>query len=358
MKHYKGDGVVKKYFKLLLITSLFFSVLAGCSANKKGSSAAKEKIVVYSNSISNGRGDFLKEEAAKKGFKLELVDLGGNDIYNRLVAEKDAPVADVAFGMNQMNFSSLKNKGILKKYAPNWLDKVDKNLGDKDNYFAPLTEQRVFMIYNADKIKKGEAAKDWKDMYSDPQNKGKYIVPANLGGATTNAVVYTQLMNNLEKSKKLGVSDAGWKELSNYFKNGKTLSEGQTEVAALMNGDAKYAYTFLSNVPVVEKKLNVHLGIVNPSYGVPQTIEQVGILKKKNQKSSTKKFVNWLGSADLQGKWAKKFGTAPVNKDAESSMDPRVKEIMKETTPQKVDYDFVNNHLSKWVEHVELNILK
>jgi ABC-type Fe3+ transport system, periplasmic component len=192
---------MKKYFKLLLITSLFFSVLAGCSANKKGSNAANEKIVVYSNSISNGRGDFLKEEAAKKGFKLELVDLGGNDIYNRLVAEKDAPVADVAFGMNQMNFSSLKNKGILKKYTPNWLGKVDKNLGDKDDYFAPLTEQRVFMIYNADKIKKSEAAKDWKDMYSNPQNKGKYIVPTNLGGATTNAVVYTQLMNNLEKIK-------------------------------------------------------------------------------------------------------------------------------------------------------------
>lgn len=352
---------MKKFFKLFIITSLFFSVLAGCAAGKKGQAASgskNEKIVVYSNSISNGRGDFLKEEAAKKGFKLELVDLGGNDIYNRLVAEKDSPVADVAFGMNQMSFSSLKDKGMLEKYAPKWLDKVDKNIVDKDNNFSPLSEQRVFMIYNADKIKKDQAAKDWQDMYSDTKNKGKYIVPANLGGATTNAVVYSQLMNHVDKKGKLGISDAGWKDLDQYFKNGKNLTEGQTEVAALANGDASYAYTFLSNVPVVEKKLKVKLGVVNPSYGVPQTIEQVGILKKKSMKSQTKKFVDWFGSAELQGKWAKKFGTAPVNKDAESSIDPRVKEIMKETTPQKIDYNFVNKHLAKWIENIELNILK
>lgn len=350
---------MKKFLKLFLITSLFFSILAGCSA-KKGQSAsgANNKVVVYSNSISNGRGDFLKEEAAKKGFKLELVDLGGNDIYNRLVAEKDSPVADVAFGMNQMRFSSLKDKGMLAKYAPSWINKVDKSMIDKDGKFAPLSEQRVFMIYNADKTKKAETVKDWSGLYTDSQLKGKYIVPSNLGGATTNAVVYTQLVNNLDKNGKLGVSDAGWKDLKKFFKNGTNLTEGQTEVGALANEDAKYAYTFLSNVPVVEKKLKIKLGVVNPSYGVPQTIEQVGILKKKKMNPQTKKFVDWFGGAEFQGKWAKKFGTAPVNKDAVSSMDPRVKEIMSQTTPQKVDYDLVNKNLAKWIENTELNILK
>jgi len=352
---------VKKVFKLLIAASLFATVLTGCSTGKKSASAGpakNEKVVVYSNSISNGRGDFLKEEAAKKGFKLELVDLGGNDIYNRLVAEKDSPVADVAFGMNQMNFSSLKEKGMLAKYSPKWADKIDKSLVDKDSKFAPLSEQRVFMIYNADKIKKNQAVKDWKALYTTDSLKGKYVVPGNLGGATSNAVVYSQLMNSLDKKGTAGISKAGWDDLKSYFKNGKALTEGKTEVDALTNGDADYAYTFLSNVPVIEKKAKIKLGVVNPSYGVPQTIEQVGILKKKKVNDSTKKFVDWFGSAEFQGKWAKKFGTAPVNKDAVSSMDPRVKEIMNETTPQKIDYSFVNQHLPKWVEHVELNILK
>jgi len=351
---------VKKAFKLLIAASLFTTVLTGCSTGQKGasnnSSNKGEKVVVYSNSISNGRGDFLKQEASKKGFKLELVDLGGNDIYNRLVAEKDAPVADVAFGMNQMNFTSLKDKGMLTKYSPKWIDKVDKTIVDKDAKFSTLSEQRVFMIYNADKIKKDQAVKDWKALYTTSALKGKYVVPTNLGGATTNAVVYSQLVNSLDKKGKDGISKAGWDDLKAYFKNGKTLDQGKTEINALMNGDADYAYTFLSNVPVIEKKAKIKLGVVNPSYGVPQTIEQVGILKKKHVNGSAKKFVDWMGSAEFQGKWAKKFGTAPVNEDAVSSMNPRVKKIMKETTPQKIDYSFVNKNLAKWIEHIELNI--
>jgi len=81
-------------------------------------------------------------------------------------------------------------------------------------------------------------------------------------------------------------------------------------------------------------------------------------LKKKHVSASAKKFVDWLGTAEFQGKWAEKFGTAPVNKDAQSSMNKRVKEVMKETTPQNLDYEFVNDHLAKWDENIELNILK
>ncbi|GEO63170.1 extracellular solute-binding protein [Companilactobacillus nantensis] len=354
---------MKNIFKIFFISVLFLGVLTGCGAKKSSQSASKdatknEKIVVYSNSVSNGRGDFLKEESHKKGFKLEVVDLGGNDLFNRLIAEKDAPVADVTFGMNQMMFTTLKQKGMLSTYSPKWLSNVDKNLIDKDNKFAPLSEQRVFMIYNSEKIKKDKAIKSWKNLYTTSNLKHKYIVPTNLGGATANAVVYTQLMNHKDKHGKLGISNKGWNELDKFFKNGAILSEGQTEVAALANGDVDYSYTFLSNIPVVEQKLGVKLGVVNPPYGVPQTVEQVGILKKKHVSASAKKFVDWLGTAEFQGKWAKKFGTAPVNKDAQSSMNERVREVMKETTPQKLDYEFVNDHTAKWAENIELNILK
>ncbi|KRK80443.1 extracellular solute-binding protein [Companilactobacillus nodensis] len=354
---------MKNIFKIFFVSALFLGILAGCGANKSNQNTSKsasknEKVVVYSNAVSNGRGDFLKKEAEKKGFKIEIVDLGGNDLFNRLIAEKDAPVADVTFGMNQMMFSTLKKKDMLATYTPKWIDKVDKKLVDKDAKFSPLSEARVFMIYNSDKIKKNKAVKEWKDLYTNNDLKGKYLVPANLGGATSNAVVFSQLLNFKDKSGKMGISNEGWKNIDKFFKNGTVLTEGQTEASELANGDVDYAYTFLSNVPAIEDKLGVKLGVVNPPYGVPQTVEQVGILKKKHVSVSTKKFVDWLGTAEFQGKWAKKFGLSPVNRDAQSSIDPRIREIMKETTPQDIDYNFVNNHLSKWDENIELNILK
>ena len=44
--------------------------------------------IVYTNSGSDGRGDWLKERAAQDGFSIEYVQLGAGDLANRLVAER------------------------------------------------------------------------------------------------------------------------------------------------------------------------------------------------------------------------------------------------------------------------------
>lgn len=164
-------------------------------------------------------------------------------------------------------------------------------------------------------------------------------------------------MNYQDSKGEMGISKDGWNEVASFFKNGVVPKEGQSEVAELANGVVDYSYTWLSNVPIVEKKLGIELGVVNPPYGVPQTVEQVGIIKKDKLKAKAKEFVDFLGSSEVQAEWAKKFGSAPVNKDAKSSINPRIVKILDSTKPQKIDYDFINKNLDEWSEYIELNIL-
>ncbi|MGM0123502.1 iron(III) transport system substrate-binding protein [Enterococcus sp. AZ194] len=351
---------MKKNVKIVAVLALVMGLLVGCgkSDNKESKNSKKDdKIIVYSNSVSDGRGEFLSEKAKEKGFNIEIVDIGGSDLLNRVLAEKDAPIADVVFGMNQMMFSKISEEGLLESYKPTWIDKVDPSLVQKDNNFSPLQEQRVFMIYNQNKIKKEEAAKDWQQLGDDSSLKGRYLIPKGLGTATVNAIVYNLLMDYQDESSDMGIAKTGWDEVKNFFQNGVPATEGQSEVSELANGAVDYAYTWLSNVPIVEKSLGIKLGIVNPPYGVPQTVEQVGIIKKDRTNSRAKDFVDFLGSAELQGEWAKKFGAAPVNEEAKKTINPRISEILDITTPQKNDYEFINKHLDEWVEYIELNIL-
>ncbi|EAF1189200.1 TPA: extracellular solute-binding protein [Enterococcus faecalis] len=348
--------------KFILLTIFTAAIMVGCSSPKSSSknestTVPDEKIIVYSNSVSDGRGDFLKEKAKEKGFDLEIVDLAGNDMLNRIIAEKDAPIADVIFGMNQMMFKKVEDEGILQTYQPKWLDKVDKSLIQENKMFFPLQEQRVFMIYDSKKINVKDVPKSWETLANDNKFKNKYIVPKGLGGATSNSLIYNILMNYQDKKGDMGISKEGWSVISKFFKNGKIATEGQSEVAELANGVADYSYTWLSNVPIVEDSLGIKLGIVNPSYGVPQTVEQVGIIKKDKEKTNVKDFVDFLGSSEIQSEWAKKFGSAPVNKDSKDAINPRIKEILNSTTVQNNDYDFINENLDSWVEHIELNIL-
>ena len=50
-----------------------------------------ETLTIYSNSVSDGRGDWLAERAAQDGFKIQYVDAGAAEVQNRLIAEASSP---------------------------------------------------------------------------------------------------------------------------------------------------------------------------------------------------------------------------------------------------------------------------
>lgn len=73
---------MKRLIFLLLLTTLLI-VSAGFSA-----STSNDKLIVYTNSGDNGRGQWLTEEAKKAGFDIKVVQIGGTTLVNRLLAEK------------------------------------------------------------------------------------------------------------------------------------------------------------------------------------------------------------------------------------------------------------------------------
>ena len=74
-----------------------------------------EKIVLYTNNGSDGRKEWVREEAAKAGFDVEVVELGGGKLTARVISEKNQPIADVVWGPSEAQFSSMKKEDILIK---------------------------------------------------------------------------------------------------------------------------------------------------------------------------------------------------------------------------------------------------
>ena len=156
---------------LLIVALVLSTILAACGGNTQSTDKASEgqapkdkKLVVYTNSVSEGRGDWLKQKAAEAGFKIEIVEAGGGDLLNRLVAEKNKPLADVVYGLNQMNFETLKTNDLLVPFEPTWKNEIPAGSSEKENFYHPLVEQRIIMIYNQDVYTKETAPKDWTDL--------------------------------------------------------------------------------------------------------------------------------------------------------------------------------------------------
>ena len=316
-------------------------------------------MVVYSNSLTDGRGEWLKEKAKAAGFELEFVDAGGGEITNRLSAEKNNPIADIVFGPNQMDFSNMKKEGVLEQYVPKWAADVTDGLNDKDGYFHAIVKQAILMVYGENQYNAGNAPKDWTDLATKPEFKGKYEVPSSLGGGTTRVVISGILSRYRDPNGELGISEAGWKMITEYFKNGVPSEKGVDLFSKIADKKVGIGQIWSSGIAGREEQYKIKVGIVRPEIGVPFVIEGFAIVKVTKNLEKAKAFVEWFGSPEIQSEWSKKFTSMPANKKALELSDPKIIEFEKSfTKKQDLDWEFIAENINKWTEKIELDVLQ
>lgn len=168
----------KKLISILLCAGMVIS-LAGCGETGKEEKAENEAkkgetLTIYTNSGSDGRGEWLEEKAKEAGFDIQFIDAGAAETQSRLIAEKNAPVADVVFGLNSIIWSSLKSEDILTEYVPKWAGEVESELNDPDGFYHATVKQAILLCYDENQISEEEAPKDWPDLWQKEEFHGKY----------------------------------------------------------------------------------------------------------------------------------------------------------------------------------------
>ncbi|MCC9195450.1 extracellular solute-binding protein [Arthrobacter sp. zg-Y820] len=335
-------------------------LLTGCgdssagSSNEGGSEGAT--LVVYTNSDSDGKGDWLKEQATAAGFNLEIVGLGGGDLTNRIIAEGGNPVADVVFGLNNMYFEQIKAEDLLEPYTPEWSGDVDEGLGDGETFW-PIVQQGIVLAYNTAAVPEADAPEDWTDLWTDEQYKGRYESVSTLAGATQQIIMASILTRYPDESGDLGISDEGWEQVRGYFENGSKAVEGEDLFARMAAGTVDMGQMTISGLPAREAQYGIDAGVMAPEVGVPYAVEQVGIIKGTDTQTEAERFIDWFGSGETQGAFAAEFASLPANQKALEMTDPEVLEAYEAIPPQEMDWLFVRDNISAWVEKIELEYM-
>lgn len=317
-----------------------------------------DTLIVYTNSGSGGRDEWLIEKAADHGFKLEVLEAGAGDISNRIIAEKDNPVADIVFGLNTMTHATIKDMDIYEPYRPVWADEVVEGINDPDDYYHAIVMQAIFLIYNSDLYDETTAPTDWTDLWEKEEYHDLYWLPGSLGGGTTRTVISGILIRHRDEAGEYGISDEGWRQIAEYFKYGIYEVEGEDFYAWLADGKTPFGQMWSSGINQREEQYGVIAGLVGPDVGVPYVVEQVAILKGTKKLDTAKAFVDWFGSAEFQKEWAQEWDTMPANKLAAEGASESMQAIFENYPPQDIDWLFVANNVESWVEKIELEYFK
>ncbi len=315
-------------------------------------------LTIYSNSVSDGRGDWLIERAAQDNFKLQVVDAGAADVQNRLLAEKESPIADIAFGLNSIIWESLQAEDILLPYTPEWADEIPEGLNDPEGFYHAIVKQAILLVYDENQMSVEEAPTDWTDLWTKEEFNGKYEYQSGLGGGTVRVVLAGLMTRWADPEGKLGVSDEGWENIAAYYENGVPSEEGVDLYAQIADANSAVVcgQMWSSGIETRDEQYGTSTKYVVPEVGVPYAVEGVAIINGTKNEEEAQRFVEWFGSAQIQGEWAEEFSTLPANVNAVEKANAFNQEIA-ELPAQDIDWGLVAENIDAWCEEITLNYM-
>ena len=349
---------MKKLLALVLSLALIFTVACAFAegANTKGTGV---ELTIYTNSGSSGRADWLKERAAQDGFKLAILEEGAGAVQQRLIGEAANPIADVVFGLNAIIWNDLISRDMLVKYdAPSWADEVSAGLNDPNGYYYAIVKQAIVLAYDSNQVAPEDAPKDWTDLWTDEKFQGKYWIDSGVTGGTTRNVIAGILTRYVDPNGELGISEEGWAAIEGFYANGTLKEDGVDMYANFVDEHSPVlmGQMWSSGVSQYDATYGVKSGVARPEVGIPYAVEGVGIVNGTKKLDEALKFVEWFGSAQIQGEWCEKFGTMPANEIAAAKADA-IQQDLCSIPAQNIDWALVAANIDAWCEKIVLEYM-
>ncbi len=284
-------------------------------------------------------------EAAHPGVDIRWLDMGSQEVYDRVRSEKSNPQADVWFGGPNTIFARGAREGLLEPYRPSWAAAIPaESRHPKDLYFGVYRTPAV-IVYNSGAVPAADAPRDWDDLL-DPRWKGKVLIRYPLASGTMRAIFGMILLRSVAET---GTPERGFEWLrrldaqtKEYVFNPILLYEKIVRQEGLIT---------IWDLPdtLLERQRGSPLQYVFPKSGTPVIDDAVGVVAGCRHADLARRLVDFLGSRPMQRLAAEKTFRLPARTDLGEELPAWAREVEREMVPAEIDWDLVDREGAQWM---------
>lgn len=285
-------------------------------------------------------------EKAHPNVDVRWLDMGSQEVYDRIRSEKANPQADVWYGGPSTIFARGAREGLLEPYRPAWADAVPPDSRDPANLYFGLYRTPAVIVYNSAAVPPDQAPRDWDDLL-DTRWKGKVLIRYPLASGTMRAFFGMVLERSIEKTGSpaqgfdwLRRLDAQTKE---YVMNASVLVE------KIARREGLVTVWDLPDV-LLEMRHSSDLAYVFPPSGTPVIDDAVGIVRGARHAGEARSFLDWLGSLEAQRLAAERAFRLPARTDLPPDQLPEwARDVEKKLIPARIDWALLEREGPSWM---------
>jgi iron(III) transport system substrate-binding protein len=338
--------------RLLPLLSAFcflLPVLSACTSDNR------TPLIVYSPHGKDLLEYYQAEfEVAHPDVSVQWVDMGSQEIIDRLRSEKENPQADVWFGAPEEIFARAGREGLLEPYRPTWASEVPPEARDPDGLWYGMYLTPEVIAYNSAAVSKADAPKDWDDLL-DPKWKGKVIIRDPIGSGTMRAIFGAIIVRSVRET---GSPEQGYEWLRRLDANTREYTLNPTILyQKLGRQEGVVTLWDMPDIAMLQQRRNMPINYVIPESGTPLLVDAIAIVKGTKHPELAKQFYEFVTTKKALEDAAEKFLRIPARTDIPlDSLPAWIREAKRELKPMPLDRALLDAHLDEWMRYWDSHI--
>ena len=317
--------------------------IAGCGGD------GREPLLVYTP---HGR-DQLKLleqafEAQEPGIDLRWLDMGSQEILDRLRFERQNTQADVWFGGPSTIFDRGIDDALLEPYRPTWASSVGPEGIGPDDLYYPAYRTPAVIAYNDAALAADEVPQDWDEML-EGQWAGKVLIRDPMASGTMRAIWGLIIQRSLRTTGDTAAAMDWLRRLDAHTKT-YTLNPAIL-VEKLSRQEGLLTLWGLQDI-LFFRSQGAPLGYVFPRSGTVVIEDAVGLVRGARHPEAAKRFIDFVGSQEAQLLAARGVFRLPARHDLPlDSMPDWVSEVELNLVVAAMDWEMLAREGPGWMSY-------
>jgi len=288
-------------------------------------------------------------EEAHPEVRVEWLDMGSQEVLERVRSERNNPQGDVWWGAPDDMFIRAADEGLFEAFRPEWADHLPEGTFDPENrWFATYLTPQV-IAFNSARVTRDEAPRDWDEVL-DPRWRDEVLIREPLASGTMRAIFAAVIYR---ESGGTGDPEAGYEWLlrldaqtKEYVLNPTLLYQKLAREEGLVT---------LWNMPDIETlraTTDFPIDYVIPAGGTPVVVDGVAVIRGGRNPEMARAFVEFVGSEAALAEAAELFYRIPARTDLDPATLPDwLAEAMPAIRPMELNRELVRERSPEWFRH-------
>jgi iron(III) transport system substrate-binding protein len=274
------------------------------------------------------------------------LDMGSQEVYDRVRSEAANPQADVWFGGPQEVFTHGAADGLLEPFRPSWAAALPPASRNPRDLFFGVYRTAPVLVYNGKAVAEADAPRDWDDLLL-PRWKDKILIRDPLASGTMRTLFGMILARSVAET---GDTRRGFDWLRRLDAQTKAYVLNPALLMTQLDRQEGLVTVWELTDILWQQKRGSSIGFHFAASGSPVIDDAIGLVKGAPHPREARAFIEWVGSPAAVTLAARDAFRLPARTDIPpAELPPWAQGVLRELKPAQVDWTLIARHAQEWM---------